>query len=169
MNEKETKKTGALTLTKKIFEERGVKFEELDENRYGFYYDLGDGYGEHIIVDADDEHLNVKLTDFCWHEVSKWDVEEVAKIQSCVNSCNSFSRSKVVYHFDDNDKMVLSSMITFPLYEGIEHISDYFSAQVNNLMQTHEIVLGVSEEDTEDDSTTGSDEATTSNEEGGEA
>lgn len=143
MNEKtndtnqQPKKPGALSLLKKLFEENGAVLETLEDGRFGFTYGNGDDQGEFLVVEADDDHLNIRVADYCWYEVSKWDTEKVAKIQSNINLLNMFGRYKVVYHFDDSDMMKVSTLVTFPMYPEISDMKAYFTAQIQSLMSAH--------------------------------
>lgn len=162
------KKLGALSLLKKIFAEQNASLDEEGEGHYSFTYGYGDGNQEVFLLSADDEHVNVRLVDFCWHEVSKWDIEEVTRIQSLVNNYNTRGSGKVVYSFEDDDKMKLSSIVTFPLYEDIPHIDLYFNAMVDGLIQSHLCIMDTPEAEEAEDAD--SDDATdNNNEKGGEA
>lgn len=161
------KKLGALGLLKKIFAERNAALNPMDDGRLGFSYGYGNNQSENFVVEADDEHANIRVVDYCWHEVSKWDIEEVTRLQTQINICNTMARSKVVYHFDDDDKMVLSTMMTFPMFPEIQNLGDYFTAQLENMVQTHDFVLGKKEEKAEESEQTN--EVSTDNEEGGKA
>lgn len=161
------KRLGALGLLKKIFEERGATLNTMDDGRLGFSYGYDGDKSEYFVVEANDEYVNIRVVDYCWHEVSKWDIEEVTRLQTRINECNTVARCKVVYHFDDDDKMTLSTVMTFPMYAEIPNIEDYFTAQLENMVQTHDFVLGKEEEDEEEPAQTN--DVSTDNEEGGKA
>lgn len=133
---------GARSLLKKIFSEAGGQLEELEGGRMTFAYSCGDGEAENFLVEADDEHITIRLIDYCWHEVSRWDIEEVTRIQSQVNKLNAFARSKVVYHFSDDDKMYLTTLLTCPLYPEIPDIFSYLTSQLDDMVQTHKYFCG---------------------------
>lgn len=135
------KRLGALSLLKKIFAEQNASLEKQDEGHYSFNYGYDNEHTELFLVEADDEHVNVRLVDFCWHEVSKWDIEEVTRIQSLVNNYNINGSGKVVYSFEDDDKMKLSSMVTFPLYEDIPQVEAYFNTMIDGLIHSHSCII----------------------------
>lgn len=161
-NEEQATKMGALTLLKKIFAEKNVPLIPLEGGRLGFCYGK-DGENVNIVVSADDQHRNITLCNFCWHEVSKWDIEEMTRLQSNINLCNSYYRCKVVYNFDDDDTMQLSTLMTFLFVPEIPDIEDYFSAQLEDMMQIRDHVL---KKDEKDDSVE-DDDCSNDNEEGG--
>mgnify|MGYP003329067700 CR=1 FL=1 len=138
---KNTKRLGARSLLKKIFSDAEAHLEELENGRMGFSYGYGDGKSENFIVEADDEHVTIRIADYCWHEVSRWDIEEVTRIQSLVNELNGIARCKVVYHFADDDKMYLTTLLTCPLYQEIPDSFSYLTSQLDDMIQTHEYIL----------------------------
>lgn len=143
--EEQTEKFGALSLLKKIFAERDATLELMEDGRMGFCYGYDDNQDEHFIVEADDEHVNIRLIDYCWHEVSIWDAEEVVRIQARANQFNTFARCKVVYHYDDNDRMLLSTLLTCPLYPEIPDVNYYFIAQLRSMIEAHDFILNMQE------------------------
>ena len=162
-------KQGALSLIKSIFEKNKARLTERD-GHFDFGFSYAKDRSENMVVEADDEHVNVRVIDPCWHEVSKWDIEEVTRIQSMVNVCNSYSRCKVIYHFTDDDTMQLSTIAVFPMYEDIPDIEDYFSAQLNEMIQTHEFILHEEgAEETASEETENRNDNPTAKEEGGQA
>lgn len=167
---KETEKLGARSLLKKLFSDADAHIEELEDGRMSFTYGYDGDKSEHFLVEADDEHVNIRLIDYCWHEVSRWDIEEVTRIQSQINILNTFARCKVVYHFGDDDKMYLTTLLTCPLYEEISDIETYFTSQLHNMVQTHDYILnGSDDEDEETQAETTDGAETANNEKGGEA
>lgn len=162
-------KQGALSLLKTIFKKNNARLTESD-GHFEFGYAYAKDRSENMVVEADDEHIYIRLIDPCWHEVSKWDIEEVTRIQSMVNVCNSYSRCKVIYHFTDDDTMQLSTIAVFPMYEDIPDIEDYFSAQLNEMIQTHEFILHEEgAEETASEETENRNDNPTAKEEGGQA
>lgn len=165
-----TEKLGARSLLKKIFSDADAHLEEHDDGRMSFVYGYDDNKSETILVEADDEHVTIRLIDYAWHEVSRWDIEEVTRIQSLINNLNTFARSKVVYSFDDDDKMYLSTLLTCPLFPEIPDINSYFTSQIEDMVETHNYILNHSdeEEDMSQAEVTDGNEASC-NEKGGEA
>lgn len=143
------KSHGALRLLKKICAEKNIVLNSLKDGRLGFPYVYGDNQCEYFVVEANDEDVNIKVIDYCWHEVSKWDIEEVTRLQTLINVCNSSARCKVVYHFDDEDKMILSTEMVFPLFSDMSYSGDYFVTQLDHMLQVHDFVLEEQEENTE--------------------
>ncbi len=162
-------KQGALSLIKSIFEKNKARLTESD-GHYEFGYAYAKDRSENMVVEADDEHIYIRLIDPCWHEVSKWDIEEVTRIQGMVNVCNSFARCKVIYNFTDDDTMQLSTIAVFPLYEDIPDIEAYFDAQLNEMIQTHKFILQKeTAEETAIEETGNRNDNPTAKEEGGQA
>lgn len=149
---KETKKSGARSLLKNIFKDSNTSFEELEDERIGFSSMIDAENSEYLIIDANDEHINIRIADYCWHEVSKWDIEEITRIQTAVNVFNSFSRSKIVYHFED-DKMILSTILICPFCESIPFLEHYLGAQVRELLESHKFILNYDKQIAEETTT----------------
>lgn len=138
---------GARDLILKILKDADVKPDILQHDRIGFHYE-NNGEVEYIAVEADNEHLNIRFIDYAWYEVSKWDIEKVTEIQARVNLQNTYSRAKVVYMFnDEDDTMVLSSLLTTPMFEDIPNLIEYFTAQLQALLDSHNRVLFTEAED----------------------
>lgn len=165
-----TERLGARSLLKKLFSDADAHLEELEDGRMTFTYGYGDNKSENFLVEADDEHVTIRLIDYCWHEVSRWDIEEVTRIQSRINSLNAFERCKVVYHFGDDDNMYLTTLLTCPLYPEIPDIYNYLTSQLENMVQSHDYILSQpdNEENTAQAEVTDGNEAS-NNEKGGEA
>lgn len=141
-NKNLAKGLGALSLLKRIFEEQNAGLHEMEDGRMWFAYGGSeDERGEQFVVEADDEHVTMRLIDPNWHEVSKWDIEEVTRLQKRINMVNMQARCKVVYSFDDSDKMLLSTLMTCPFTEGIPDPSNYLRAQLNDMLNCQEFVL----------------------------
>lgn len=158
-------KLGARSLVKKLLEEKGVSYQEIDDGRIVFSFGADGEDGETIAVDANDENQNIRLIDYCWYEVSKWDVEDVTRIQSRVNELNQFGRGKIVYGFSDDDKMQLSSLITCYFSQNIPDYADYFVSQLNNFAEMQAFVLAPEVKATQEKQQ----ENANKNEQGGEA
>lgn len=138
---KQTKKSGARDLLLKILREANVKPDMLEHDRIGFHYG-NETEDEYIVVEADNNHLNIRLIDYAWFEVSRWDIDKISEIQSRLNLQNTYARPKVVYMFnEDNDTMVLSSLLTMPFFEEIPDIKSYFTAQLQSLVDSHECAI----------------------------
>lgn len=149
-NKEQAKGHGALSLMKRIFDEQNASLNEMEDGRFCFSYGgAEDEHGEQFVVEADDEHVTMRLIDPNWHEVSKWDIEEVTRLQKRINMVNLQARCKVVYSFDDNDKMLLSTLMTCPFTEGIPDPANYLRAQLNDMLNCQKFIL--SNDDDEDD------------------
>lgn len=121
----------------KIMEDGGATCEELGDNRYGFFYEK-----EHFMVALDDS-IMIRIVDYNWHSVSRWDVETITELQSKINHFNMYAMPKMVYAYDDDDDTFnISTILTVPLTEKIDGISNYFVAMLDKVLQSHEFILG---------------------------
>lgn len=175
MNEKnintaeQNQRLGARSLLKKLFSDSHATLNEEENGTLTFSYKNDKGSLEYFVVEANDEHSNIRICDFCWHEVSKWDIEEVTRIQSQINALNSFERCKVVYHFDDNDKMLLTTILTCPLLPEIPDIFSYFTAQLETMLRTHDFILNQQTEESSGNESVSNNDIQQNKEQGGEA
>lgn len=166
------KRLGALSLLKKIFAGQNAELKDFGDGRYVFSYCYDGENSETLVIEADDEHVKVKMVDYFWYEVSKWDIEEVSRIQSLINNYNANGSGKVVYTYEDDDMMKLTSIVIFPLYEDIPNIEAYFDAMVEGLIHSHQCIAEVIDgnEATDDAEATDDNEAADNSiEKGGEA
>ncbi len=121
----------------RIMESGGATCEDLGDNRYGFFYEK-----EHFMVALDDSMV-IKIVDYNWHSVSRWDVEAITELQSKINHFNMYAMPKMVYAYDDDDDTFnISTILTVPLTEKINAINDYFVAMLDRVLQSHEFILG---------------------------
>lgn len=175
MNEKnintteQNQRLGARSLLKKLFADSNATLTEEENGTLTFSYNSDKGNLEYFVMEADDEHNNIRICDFCWHGVSRWDIEEVTRIQSQINALNSFERCKVVYHFDDNDMMQLTTILTCPLFPEIPDVLDYFTTQLNVMLRTHDFILNQQTEESSDNESVGNNDIQQNKEQGGEA
>ena len=132
-------KLGALDALKKMFKKLGVGLDELEDGRLGFHYGDKD-QDEYLVVIASNDNIMINILDYGWYELNKWDIEAVADIQKKINNVNFGSRAKVVYTYNDEDKMILTSIISMPFSEDIPGLESYFNAQLEALLNTHLII-----------------------------
>lgn len=119
----------------KILNDGGATCEELGDNRYGFIYKK-----EHFVVMIDDSVI-IRIVDYNWHSVSRWDAETITKLQSKINHFNMYAIPKMVYAYDDDDDTFnISTIVTVPLTKEIGEINAYFVAMLDRMMHAHEYI-----------------------------
>lgn len=143
-------KMGARDLVMKILSDANVKPDELEDGRLGLHFGDADN-DEYILVEADNEHRYIRLIDPMWHSVNIWNTEEMARVQSVINKVNTYSRGKIVYSFNDNDEMIISSIITMPLVDSIPGINEYFTSQLSALTDLHQYLMENTDKETVDE------------------
>jgi len=153
--QEETKATVVKQLFLKVMKEGDAEPEELDENTYGFHYK-----DEYIIAEVGGDMM-LRLTDYNWYAVNRWDVDAVTKVQSIINKNNIYEHTKMVYNYGDDDTMYVSTMIVVPFVEEIKDLTDLFVAMLSLLIISHSVLKGKPEDE-------GKAEAESGDKEGGE-
>ncbi|MBQ3805328.1 MAG: hypothetical protein II844_05925 [Prevotella sp.] len=137
----------------RIMKAGGATPEQMEDGRYRFNY-----RDEVIVAEVPEGGMLMRLFDYNWHSVSRWDAEEVTRLQKLINRVNSVSRARMVYNFDDDDEMTISSIIVAPLTGMIESTEAYFSAQLDALLDLHSLIKDENENENEDENGNGNEE-----------
>ena len=120
-----------------ILKRGGVEPELTDDGRYRFVYK-----NEHLMAEVSETGNLMRIFDYTWYGVSRWDVEKVTRLQQVINVCNSSSRAKSVYVFDDDDdEMNVTTILVSPLMGDIPNVDGYFAAQLDSILDVHRIIL----------------------------
>lgn len=139
-NSTEDAASSARGLIIRILKERGVSYKEHDDDVLSFCYE-GNGEVIPVTVYTEGESSLVRLVDYEWHSVSKWDMEEVIRLQSKLNQSNSLIGPRVVYAFADDDEMKLTTIHAFPMVDDMPFPADYLTRQLNDLYYVRKLVL----------------------------
>ena len=120
-----------------ILKRGGVEPEQTEDGRYRFVYK-----NEHLMAEVSETGNLMCIFDYTWYGVSRWDVEKVTHLQQVISLCNTSSRAKSVYVFDDeDDEMNVTTILVTPLMGGIPNVDGYFAAQLDSILDVHRIIL----------------------------
>ncbi len=138
----------------RMMKESDADVELLSDGRFRFKYK-----DETLVIDAPADSVVMRLYDYSWMGVSRWDVEKVTEVQQRINTCNITSRARAVYYFDDeSDEMLVSGELVAPLSDKLKEVEAYFAAQLDVLLDLHMIADGMTENDIEENDDEGNDE-----------
>lgn len=127
-------------LVLKILTEGGAAYDDYGDDQFGFYYQK-----EHFVVAISDSMM-IRIMDYNWHSVSRWDAEAITDVQTRINKANMLSIAKMVYVYGDDDMMQVSTMLMVPLTADIPDLNQYFVAMLDNVLEMHKFLIDEEEE-----------------------
>lgn len=123
-----TKETTTNEILLDLLKQNGYAPIVFDDGLYAITF-----MGEDIVLHVHEDRHSVTLQDMYWCHVNENEHEILLNVKRLVNELNSRGISKLVLNKDD-DKYLVSTMLTVSLVIDIQQLSNYLNNQFKNLL-----------------------------------